>query len=190
MPNKKIIGGIIAAVALFSVIALIPVFMYGFSVNATEVELGMTMGGSTSTSSISVSSIEVNQAPSFNPETSGEDVKQKAISAYEYLFSKFGGPASISEQSGTVGGNYVDIQITFNLTTPSNKSVVFEFSPQDLNAEGLKVSLLLGPDELEGEAGAFHLEITISIKITVTGFGTIVDETLTPVNLDFTVPAA
>lgn len=194
MVSKKVIGGIIAALAVVSVIAFIPVFMYGFTVSATEVNLGMSMDGSTSTSSISVSSIEINQGPSFDPNITNVEARERVMNAYEYLLSKGGGPAEVSAQSGTAAeGADVDISITFNLTTPSNKSLVFEFNPQNLNAEGLEVSLLLGPDELERETGTFHLEITISITIAIDtpGFsGTVVDKTLNPVDLDFTVPAA
>jgi len=191
MVSKKVIGGIVAALAVVSVIAFIPVFMYGFIVNATEVNLGMNMGGSTSTSSISVSSIEINQGPSLDPNITNIEAKERVMNAYEYLLSKGGGPAEVSDHSGTAAeGADVDIHIIFNLTTPSNKSLVFEFNPQNLNAEGLEITLLLGPDELERETGTFHLEITISITVTVPVVGTVVDKTLTPVNLDFTVPAA
>lgn len=193
MPSKKVIGGIIATLALISVVALIPIFMYGFNVNTTEVNLGMSMTGSTTSSSISVSSIGISQggsSPSFSPNVTGIEIKEKTINAYEYIFSKANGVAEVSEHSGEAAeGASVDIYITFNLTTPSNKSLSFEFNPQDLNSEGLEVSILLGPDELAGETGTFHLKITISITITVPVVGTVVDMDLEPVNRDFTVPA-
>jgi len=38
MPSKKVIVSLIGIFLAVSVVALIPVFMYGFSVNVTEIE--------------------------------------------------------------------------------------------------------------------------------------------------------
>ena len=187
MPSKKVIAGLLGIIIAVSVVALIPVFMYGFTVNVTEIEatLGLSSSGSPSTSS----SITLQQAPDYDLSSFTVEANPKAISAYEYFFSKLGGNMEISQtENGDTA--VVDITITFNLTTPSNNSLIFEFKPQGLNAEGENtITMTLGPDEGIGEGGTFHLKITISITVKLPNGETIKTLALDPVDLTFDIPA-
>ncbi|MHA1319570.1 MAG: hypothetical protein ACTSSC_11755 [Promethearchaeota archaeon] len=186
MPSKKVIVSLIGIFLAVSVVALIPVFMYGFSVNVTEIEtsIGLSSGGLSTSSSQETSSFDLS---SFTVEANS-----KAISAYEYFFSKLDGNVDVVEEE-TGGTEAVEILITFELITPSGNSLSFSFSPQGLNGQGLKTILvLMGPDELNGEVGTFHLTITISITVTLPppmDTVPILEVELTPVNMTFDIPA-
>ena len=182
MPSRKVIVGLLGMFLAVSVVALIPVFMYGFSVNVTEIEarIGLTSSGDLSTSSSLPSSYDLSSfAVEANP---------KAISAYEYVFSKLDGNVDVVEE-GNVGTEVVEILITFELTTPSNLVLSSSFNPQGLSGQGLKkILILLGPDELNHEVGAFNLTITIFITVTLLEIE-IVSLELAPVALYFEIPA-
>ena len=164
MPSKKVIIGLIGIFTIVSVVALIPVFMYGFSVDVAEIE--MSIGLSSSDGLYTSSSIELQQAPTYDLSSYNAVANEKTMNAYEYHFASLGENAEVSEESSG-GTEIVEILITFNLTTPSGHSQSFSFNPQGLKGEGLKViTVLLGPNELNGE-GTFHLTITISIIVTL-----------------------
>lgn len=185
MPSRKVIVGLLGIIIAVSVVALIPVFMYGFTVNVAEIETSI---GLTSSGDLSTSSIELQQSPSYSLDSFNVVANEKAISAYEYFFSILDGNIE-TEQVGNIGTAVVDILITFNLTTPSNNSLSFSFNPQGLEGGGLKkIMVLLGPDELNGEVGTFHLTITIYITVTPPLLAPIVID-LTPVDFSFEIPA-
>jgi len=184
--SKKVIIGLLGIFLAVSVVSLIPVFMYGFSVNVTEIEtsIGLTSSGGLSASS----SITVQQAPSYSLDSFTVEANPKAISAYEYVFSKLDGNVDVVEE-GNAGTEVVEISITFELTTPSNNVLSFSFNPQGLSGQGLKTILvLMGPDELNGEVGTFYLTITISIRVSILNTD-ILNLDLTPVDLTFEIPA-
>ncbi|NVM18562.1 MAG: hypothetical protein HWN80_12675 [Candidatus Lokiarchaeota archaeon] len=186
MPSKKAIVGLLGIFLAVSVVALIPVFVYGFTVNVTEIEMsiGLSSSGELSTSSFQ-------PTPSYDLSSFAVEANPKAISAYEYAFSKLDGNVDVVEE-GNEGTEVVDILITFELTTPSNNSLSFSFSPQGLSGQGLKTILvLMGPDELNGEVGTFYLTITISITVSLPPpvNTEIVNLELTPVDLTFEIPA-
>ncbi|MHA1747425.1 MAG: hypothetical protein ACTSYF_02135, partial [Promethearchaeota archaeon] len=165
MPSKKVIVGLLGIIIAVSGVALIPVFMYGFTVNVSEIEanIGLSSSGSLSTSS----SNTFQQTPSYDLSSFTVEANPKAISAYEYFFSNLGGNMEVVEE-GNVGTEIVDILITLELTTPSNNVLSFSFSPQGLNGESLKtILIIMGPDELNGEVGTFYLTITISITVSL-----------------------
>ena len=195
MPSKKVIAGLIGIFIAVSVVALIPVFMYGFTVNVTEIE--MSIGLSSSDGSISYSSdslytsssIELQQTPTYDLSSFNAVANEKTINAYEYFFSRFGDNVEVSEESNG-GTEVVNIFITFSLITPSNNSLSFSFSPQGLKGAGLKmIRILMGPDELKGEVGTFQLTITISIIVTLPSplDTEILNLGLTPVDLSFEI---
>ena len=182
MPSKKVIVSLIGIFLAVSVVALIPVFMYGFSVNVTEIEasIGLSSSGDLSTSS--------SLPPSYDLSSFAVEANPRAISAYEYVFSKLDGNVDVVEE-GSEGLEVVDILITFELTTPSNNVLSSSFSPQGLSGQGLKTILvLMGPDELNGEVGTFSLTITISITVSLQNIE-ILNLELTPVDLTFEIPA-
>ena len=189
MPSKKVIVGLLGIFLAVSVVALIPVFMYGFTVNVAEIEtsIGLTSSGGISTSS----SITLLQDPSYSLDSFNLVANEKVMSAYEYFFSKLDGNVDVVEE-GNVGTEVVDILITFELTTPSNIALSFSFNPQGLTGQGLKtILILMGPDELNGEVGTFYLTITISITVSLSPpLNTeILNLELTPVDLTFEIPA-
>ena len=195
MPSKKVIAGLLGVVIAISVVALIPVFMYGFSVNVAEIEMSIGLSSPDSSSSYSsdslytYDSIDLQQPSSYDLSNFDVIANEKAMSAYEYVFSKLDGNVDVSEEENG-GTDIVDIQITFNLTTPSNNSLSFSFNPQGLKGQGLKKVLVsLGPDELDREAGTFHLTITISITVTLPPplSTPILNLELTPVDLTFEI---
>ena len=174
---------------VFSVVALIPVFMYGFTVNVTEIKT--TIGLSSSETTSSSTYITTQAAPVYNLSNFNVNAQEKVINAYQYVFSRMAGNLNAT-QEGSRGTEVVNIQMMFNLTTPSNKSLSFSFNPHDLKGAGLKnLIVLLGPNELNREVGTFYLVIAISIKVTLPApLNTqILNLQLTPVNLTFDVPA-
>ena len=185
MPSKKVIVGLLGIIIAVSVVALIPVFMYGFTVNTAEIDMSI---GLSSSDGLSTSSIETQQTSSYSLSNFNVVANEKTISAYEYVFSKLDGIADVSEE-GSEGTEVVNILITFDLITPSNNLLSFSFNPQGLEGQGLKnVMVSLGPDELKGEVGTFYLTITISITVTLPTFDTpILDLDLTPVDLTFEI---
>ena len=107
MVSKKVIGGIIAVVAIVSVIALIPVFMYGFGVTAIELKTGFE---SSASSSGTTSGIEVQQVGDWTP-LSAEKVE---IDPYSYFFGQFNQHTSVSGSSNIGFGN-VEIYIFLDM---------------------------------------------------------------------------
>jgi hypothetical protein len=191
MVSKKLIGDILIAVISISLVALIPVFMYGFTVNVAEVNMSIMTTSSLTSSSVS---IETKDSYDLYDWGSGWDappqINEKAISSYEYVFDKLNGITEVSE-GNSLGDNFVEIVITFNLTTPSNNSLIFSFEPQGLRGEGVKnIMVLLGPDELNRQTGTFYLRITISIRVVTPPpvDAVLLDIYLTPVELSFEIP--
>jgi len=187
MVNKRVAAGVVAAVIALA--AASPLFLYGLSANAVEVDASLQLssgGGVGSSLNFYTASVDVNAYTVGEPSV---QITQKTVNGYEYLAAKLGGLISVSED-GAVGSEVVDITIVFNLTTPSGQNLTFTFNPQQLQGMGLKhIKVLLGPDELNRETGVFYLSITITVQVTPPGFDTpVVDLTLTPVNLNFTVP--
>ncbi len=179
MPSKKVIAVLLGIIIAVSVVALIPVFMYGFSVNVTEIEA--TLGLSSS------------QPSDYDSSSFAVEARSKVLNAYEYFFSTLGGDDAEVTSSGTEGAALVDIYITFDLTTPSGNSISFSFSPQDVDAGGeITIIKVLGPEDLQGEVGTFSLTITISIAVylPINLDTPIFEHELTPVALDFEVPPA
>lgn len=194
MPSKKVIIGLIGIFTIVSLVALIPVFMYGFSVDVTEIEMSIGLSSSdgsifySSDSLYTSSSIELQQAPTYDLSSFNAVANEKTMNAYEYHFASLGDNVEVSEESNG-GTAIVEILITFNLTTPSGHSQSFSFNPQGLKGEGLKViTVLLGPNELNGE-GTFQLTITISIIVTLPEpvNTEILSLSLTPVDLTFEI---
>ncbi|MFX0177047.1 MAG: hypothetical protein ACFE85_12555 [Candidatus Hodarchaeota archaeon] len=187
MASKKLIGGLLLAIIGISLVALIPVFMYGFSVNVAEVNLSVI------TSSLSTSSFsdETQDSYSYNWGAGWDSIPQiseKTVSAYEYFFEKLDGIMDASEVN-PIGDAVVNIEITLNLTNPSDNSLYFTFEPKNLKGEGLKnIEIILGPDEFNGESGTFLLTITISIEVILPLGGVVYSDILTPVDLSFEIP--
>ncbi|MHA1460826.1 MAG: hypothetical protein ACTSO8_05030, partial [Promethearchaeota archaeon] len=100
--------------------------------------IGLTSSGGLSSSS----SITFQQDPSYSLDSFAVEANPRAISAYEYVFSKLDGNVDVVEE-GNIGTEIVDILIIFELTTPSNNVLSFSFNPQSLSGQGLKTISVL-----------------------------------------------
>ncbi|TFF85483.1 MAG: hypothetical protein EU518_01100 [Promethearchaeota archaeon] len=159
MVSKKVIGGIIAVVAIVSVIALIPVFMYGFGVTAIELNTGFQ---SNTSSSGTTSGIEVQQFGDWTP-LSAEKTR---IDPYTYFFGQFNQHTSVSGSSAIDFGNVeVHIFLDIDLLTPAgeiNKTV--EITKQGITTG--EISTIVGPNEGAIVSGMYHLWLTLNISIS------------------------
>jgi len=160
MVSKKVIGGIIAVVAVITVIALIPVFMYGFSVTAIELNTGFQTSGSPS-GTVSTSGIEIQQTGDWTP-LSAEEVQ---VNPYSYFFGKFNQHTTISGSSSIGFGNVnVYISLDIDLLTPAgeiNKTI-------QITEDGIStgsVSTIVGPDDGTIVNGTYYLWLTLDISI-------------------------
>ncbi|MBN2156782.1 MAG: hypothetical protein JW776_12135 [Candidatus Lokiarchaeota archaeon] len=189
MTSKKAIIISTAIIACMALVGLIPVFMYGFTVDGAEINMSLMI----SSAGLPSSSDDLGTNPDgwdavWN---APPQVNERAINAYEYALSKMQGNLKTSEANSEIDVP-VSIQITFNLLTPGGTSLSFTFEPTKLAGDGVKdIMVLLGPDELNGETGIFHLDITISIVVTLPEpLNTVVlEKTLTPVSLNFEIPS-
>ncbi|MFO7795087.1 MAG: hypothetical protein ACQERB_08605 [Promethearchaeati archaeon] len=164
MVSKKTIGGIIAVVAIISVIALIPVFMYGIGVDSIQVSMGMSSTDLYS-SSISDSDDSYNLDQSLPTGVTTLQAEQQRIDPYSYFFGKFNGHVSTSGSG--VYSAYIDLKIYLNITTPSSQTIQLgPITLEDLKSAGLNVNMILGPDEISIEEGTYYISLLIEIEIT------------------------
>ena len=161
MASKKVIGGIIAVVAIISVIALIPVFMYGFGVTTIELNTGFESSASTAGTGIS-SGIEVQQSGS----PTGIQAEKKRIDPYSYFFGRFNQHTSVSGESNIGFGNVeIYIFLDIDLLTPAgeiNKTI-------EITRDGIatgEISTIVGPDEGAIVSGMYYLWLTLNISIS------------------------
>jgi hypothetical protein len=198
MANKKLIAGgiIVALAASITVVALIPVMIYGSGETFTEVQLGMSTDGTSQTSSLSTSTIQTSQSDTWDPTQGDPQVRERALNAYEMFFRELAGEdkarlANQANQAWSWGSVNLSIYITFNLTTPSNESHVFVFSFEKLDAQSLDIVFTLESEDFQGETGEFFLEITVSISLDVDlpdpNPDIHYDHDFAPVNTSFTV---
>jgi hypothetical protein len=112
-----------------------------------------------------------------------------SVNAYQHLANRLTGITTLTEPSNPAEA-FVTIVITFNLTTPSNQSLIFTMNPITGSGVGEKqLRTQLGPEEGIRESGEFHLTITITVSITPPGFtDPVVDLNLGPITRSFTVP--
>jgi hypothetical protein len=188
MPSKKvIIGGVLAGILAISAIIFIPLVVFsgkqeedqlisGYFTKVAVINVGMDLG---STSSISTSSISTSDYTPSMPDASAEE---SIVPIESYALNQWGGPGEVSG-SGGLGGGLVDINMTFNLTTPSNNTLIFELKPRSLSASSFNAKLMLSANQLN-ETGTFHLEIAIDILVKPPSLPE-EELHLTPVNLTF-----
>ncbi len=173
-------------IVIIAAIALVPIALYGTQVDVATVSLGLSVGGPL----VSASSTGVNvlQIPSFTAGLSNAQVEVSSMNPYEYMAARNTARTQVVNE-GDEGDTFVEITITFNLTTPSNNSLVFVLTPgRDQGTGDRTIQVLLGPEDGLTSEGEFYLSITITVKVTPPGFDqSVVDITLDPVNLMFSV---
>jgi len=183
MNGKKFIA---IGLILIAVVALAPLLIYGPVVTEASVELGLSI---TSTPITAKSDNYYLQPPTFGVALDYATVDVTSVNAYQHLANRLTGTTTLIETSNPAEA-FVTIVITFNLTTPSNQSLIFTMNPITGSGVGEKqLRTQLGPEEGIRESGEFHLTITITVSITPPGFtDPIVDLNLGPVTRSFTVP--
>jgi hypothetical protein len=165
MVSKKVIGGIIAVIAVVSVIALIPVFMYGFGVNTVQLNTGF--GINTSTSSLS--------GDGYTTQASGTpgalSAEQQTVDPYTYFFRGFSNHASVSEQGNLP---FIDLSISIfidlDILTPAgsiNRTITID-SVQDIVDGAINVEV--GPDHGAIVNGTYSIWLYIEISVSSSAF--------------------
>ncbi len=167
MERKNII--VIVVVSILTVgtlVALIPVFMYGLSVDALSVGTGF--GLMTPFSSSSSDSYNTMQFDGFT--TPNVNVKHVEVSPYEYLFD--GGEAKNAGNTALqLFTQYVDLTIYINITTPNDQLYELAFTLEDLmNMLTQDVNVLLGPDEIEVSNGIYTVSVAVGLTISIPDF--------------------
>jgi hypothetical protein len=164
MVSKKVIGGIIAVIAVVSVIALIPVFIYGFGVDAIKLNTGYGIAPPVS-SAISGDGYNTQQ---YDLDNGTLVVEQTQVDAYSYFFGGFNGHVSVSEQGSSLNINVdIDISIDLDIKTPTgsiNKTI-------NTDIQGIingDIDIIVGPDDGAIVNGTYYIWINIEISITIT----------------------
>lgn len=183
---SKAKGGIVLAF-IVAALVLTPIALYGTEVEVAKVSFDLSV--ESLLSAASVADLETMQIPSFIVGMTNPQVEVTSMNPYEYILARNTARTQVSGE-GIEGQTFVEITITFNLTTPSNQSLVFVLTPGRNQGTGDRtVTVLVGPEDGIATEGEFHLSITITVKVTPPGFeNPVVDLTLDPVNLTFTVP--
>ena len=182
---NKTKGGIILVV-LVATLALAPIAIYGTEVDVAQVSFDLSVGSTPTPAALA--DLESLQVPTFTAGLSNVHIDVGTMNSYEYLLARNTARTQVSGEED-VDGALVVITITFNLTTPSNNSLVFELTPGNIGAGDTSVVTLLGPEDGLSTEGEFHLRITITVVVTPPGFDEpVVNIKLDPVDLTFTVP--
>jgi len=183
---NKTKGGIILVV-IVAALVLTPIAIYGTEVDVAQVNFDLSVD-STPTA-VALSDLETLQLPIFTAGLSNVQIDVSSMNPYEYALARNTARTQVSSEED-VNGALVEITITFNLTTPSDNSLIFVLTPLSGQGTGDRnIAILLGPEDGISIEGEFHLRITITIVVTPPGFDNpLVDITLDPVDLTFTVP--
>ncbi|MFX1274307.1 MAG: hypothetical protein ACFFBP_16250 [Promethearchaeota archaeon] len=173
--SKKIIGGVIGGIlATTLIIALIPVFMYGFAVNTVTINynpfFSMFPSPSTSDDSISINSFGFGSY-AFTGGTL--EAEHTVISPYAYFDVKTKGNCAGTgslDFSSIPGFEAIDIILLFQLTitNPLAQSVTLDFSLQDI-AGDLSIDIILGPDMIQIVNGTYQMSLFALLSLTYSG---------------------
>ncbi|TFG29349.1 hypothetical protein EU527_15985 [Candidatus Thorarchaeota archaeon] len=180
-------NGVIIIVIIVGALALAPIALYGTQVDVAQVSFDLSVDSPLSAASLA--DVESLQIPTFNVGMTNARVDISSMTPYEYFLARNTARTQIVGEEGASQA-IVEITITFNLTTPSNNSLIFVLTPgSNLGTGESNIETLLGPEDGITTGGVFYLTITISVKVTPLGFDTpVVDLELSPVILNFTVP--
>ena len=184
MNRKKSIACVLVLIAL---VALTPLLIYGPAVTVASVNLGISI--TTSPTSSKSTDYYLVQPPTFGVALDYASVDITALNGYQYLATRLTGTTSLSGDSDPAGA-IVEITITFNLTTPSEQSLIFTLNPISSQSVGEKhIQVILGPEAGISEPGEFSLSITITVVVTPPGFtDPVINLDLAPVDLTFDIP--
>ena len=154
-PKKLLAGIIISIVTVGIIVGLIPVFIYGFQVQAISFDLGMGVAGTPSSSAADFSTTT----------TITIDENVVNLNPYEYFFRKFEGITKVEDPQTTLGVN-IELLIYINITSPNSDFYEFSFTLEDLLAIGSQdINMLFGPDEIEIISGTYNVWIYAEFSI-------------------------
>jgi hypothetical protein len=167
MVSKKVLAGILISIfAAVTIIALIPVFLYGFNTEALSFDMGLGLAGSPLTSSSEDDSYTYNDFGSST--TINIDANVIVVNPYNYFFRQFTGPVKTPPERVSIISQYIDVLIQVNITTPSNQEFNLTFTLDDLKNIGDKdINVLLGPNEIPIEEGTYQCWITVILTVSV-----------------------
>ena len=162
LERKNII--VIVVVSILTVgtlVALIPVFMYGLSVDALYVGTGFGLTPLSSSSSDSYNTMQ------FDFTTPSVNVKHVEVGPYEYLFD--GGEVKNDGSTAfQLLTQYVDLTIYINITSPNAQFYELTFTLEDIiNMLTQDVNVLLGPDEIEIVNGTYTVSVALKLTISI-----------------------
>ena len=177
----------IVLIVIVSVLVLTPIVLYGTEVDVAQLSFDLSVDSPLPTASLS--DLQPLQIPIFTAGLSNVKIDVSSMNPYDYMIARNTARTQVSDD-GSDGEGLVEITITFNLTTPSNNSLVFSLTPGTDQGTGPRnIVTLLGPEDGLTTEGEFRLTITITVKVTPPGFSEpVVDILLDPVDLVFTVP--
>ncbi len=177
--RKKIAVAIIAIAAL----ALLPIAMYGTQVEVAKVSFSLSVGN------FLAMSYGPAQIPSFVAGISNAKVDVETMNPYQYIIARNTARTQTTTENVS-GEDMVDITITFELRTPSNKTLTFTIATGSDQGVGTReVITMIGPEDGVSMTGTFYLTITITIKVTLPGDDhPVVNLDLDPVIISFEIP--
>jgi hypothetical protein len=181
LASKKTIAGIIVLViAIISGIVLVPVFMYtsqnnseeegfkfsGLFKEVTVIDIGLGMG------------YDISSSASYDPDVITNNTKQTLVPIELYALNQLGGPGWNPSQLAafynvelatlmSIIQGMIDIQLSFNLTAPSNDTISYEGDIWGLLGNNFNIQIMLGAEDLLSQTGTFTLELYIEIYINL-----------------------
>jgi len=168
MPSKKVIAIImISVITAGTLIALTPVFIYGFGVNALSFD--MSLGVSRTTTQITPSQ-GTYQFDDFGSTSSFTiNVKAVKLNPYEYFFRQWEGEVKTDGNSAfSLFNQYIDMIIYINISTPTGGFYELSFTLEDLvNIFTQNTNILLGPDEIRIVSGTYEIWVNIVVSINI-----------------------
>ncbi len=161
--KNKIVIVIVSILTVGTLVALIPVFMYGFRVDVLSVGTGFGLDSLVSSSSSN--SYNTMQFSGFT--TPSVNVQHVQVGPYDYLLN--GGEVKNDGNTGfQLLTQYVDLTIYINITTPNAQFYELSFTLEDLiNMLTQDVSVLLGPDEIEVVNGTYTVSVAVELTISI-----------------------
>ncbi len=168
MPSKKVFAIIIISIITAgTLVALTPVFIYGFGVNALSFDMSLGVLGTTSQISPSQDSYQFDDFGSTSTITI--NAKTVKVNPYEYFFRQWEGDVKTDGNSAfALFNQYVDIVIFINISTPTGGSYELTFTLEDLaNIFMQNTNILLGPDEIQIVSGTYEVWVNVVVTINI-----------------------
>jgi len=174
--SKIILGGVLAGVlATTLIIALLPVMLYGFSVDTVTVSWNPTASVSAATSN--ALGLDSQDSSDFDDITFSGDLTLYAehvvYNPYAYFQTKFQGNVHASASWAAAYleqlGIHIRIEIQLDVTNPLGQSGQFYFYLENLAAV-LNIDMVIGSDMMQIVNGTYYFEMSATFSLEVDGF--------------------